>query len=69
VWQIELIDQVTWCRNEIRTKLAQKNAANAQYQDIVQSPTIAGGKSRDNATHRKNSRETRVSARSCFAVG
>src|SRR2546425_1213347 len=34
VWQIELIDQVTWCRKAIRTRLAQKNAVTAPCQDI-----------------------------------
>src|SRR5215469_15908994 len=38
VWQIELIDQVTWCRNEIRTRLAHKKAISAPFHDVVGEP-------------------------------
>src|ERR1700685_3161478 len=46
VWQMELIDQVTWCSSAIRTRLAQKKAVSAACQDSPHSPPIsAGGKS------------------------
>src|SRR4051794_796073 len=35
MWQIELIDQVTWCRNDTRTRPAQKNAVTAPHHDQV----------------------------------
>src|SRR5579859_4408884 len=36
VWQMELIDQVTWCSSATRTRLAQKNAVSAPAQDVPQ---------------------------------
>ncbi len=38
VWQIELIDQVTWCRTHTRTSEAQKNAESAPAHDQVIEP-------------------------------
>src|ERR1700739_287461 len=48
VWQIELIDQVTWCSSVTRTRLAQKNAVIAACQDQTPAegqkpPATAGG--------------------------
>src|SRR5580658_734390 len=57
VWQIELIDQVTWCRNATRTRLAQKNAMTAPCQDHVHRPPIRAGASSDVATSQGNHRE------------
>ena len=34
MWQIELIDQVTWCSTAMRTSPAQKNAVNAPQNDM-----------------------------------
>jgi hypothetical protein len=43
MWQIELIDQVTWCRNDTRTSPARKNAVNAPHQDqAINPPSTAG---------------------------
>src|SRR6266436_6278631 len=50
VWQIELIDQVMWCRNAILTRLAQKNAVTAPGQDIDHSPPMRAGASRETVT-------------------
>ncbi|CAM5591637.1 hypothetical protein SVIOM342S_08579 [Streptomyces violaceorubidus] len=57
-WQIELIDQVTWCSNATRTSEPQKNPVNAPHQDIVTSPPISAGSARDTTVHRTNWRET-----------
>src|SRR6201997_5267704 len=43
VWQIELIDQVTWCRNATRTRLPQKKAVSAPCQDHDHRPPINAG--------------------------
>src|SRR5215475_11120458 len=51
VWQIELIDQVTWCKKATRTRLPQKNAVSAPCQDQDQSPPIRAGASSDTATN------------------
>src|ERR1700745_284757 len=48
-WQTELIDQVTWCSRATRTRLAQKNAVSAAWNDIPHRPPIIAGDSRDNA--------------------
>ncbi len=50
VWQMELIDQVTWCSSATRTRLAQKKAVSAPCQDIPHSPPISAGSSRVTAT-------------------
>ena len=42
-WQIELIDQVTWCSRATRTSEPQKKAVTAPCQDHVTSPPISGG--------------------------
>src|SRR5258708_36296553 len=60
VWQMELIDQVTWCKNATRTRLAQKNAVTAPSQDHDHSPPIAAGASKDTADSHGNHREIRT---------
>src|SRR5690349_25026786 len=50
VWQIELIDQVTWCSRETRTSDAQKKAVSAPCQLIDQSPPMTAGSSIEPAT-------------------
>src|SRR6266705_5569715 len=50
VRQIKLIDQVTWCRKETRTRLAQKNVISAPFHDIVHRPPARAGSSRVTAT-------------------
>src|SRR6201996_5607437 len=64
VWQIELIDQVTWCSRVTRTSPAQKNASMAACQDqrpgpLVQKPPATAGASRVTATIAGNSLSTR----------
>src|SRR6266851_324435 len=58
VWQTELIDQVTWCSRQIRTRLAQKNAVTAPGQDIDHRPPISAGASIVTATQPGNHRDT-----------
>ena len=50
VWQTELMDHVTWCSRQIRTRLAQKNAVRAPASDIDHSPPIRAGPSSEIAT-------------------
>src|SRR5271155_4583230 len=69
VWQIELIDQVTWCRKATRTRLAQKNAMTAPCQDHIQSPPISAGASSDTATSHGNHRESRRMSESASQSG
>jgi hypothetical protein len=38
MWQIEFIDQLTWCNTATRTSPAQKNAVSAPHQDMVIRP-------------------------------
>src|SRR5215469_598201 len=57
VWQIELIDQVTWCKKATRTRLPQKNAVSAPCQDKDHSPPISAGASRVAATSCGNALE------------
>src|SRR5690242_11970889 len=47
VWQIELIDQVTWWIRPMRTTVPQKNAVSAPCQDQVIRPPSTGGSSRE----------------------
>src|SRR5262249_20220401 len=54
VWQIELIDQVTWCRKATRTRLAQKNAVTAPCHDIDHRPPISAGAASDAKTIQPN---------------
>src|SRR5665811_1286620 len=49
-WQIELIDQVTWCSRAIRTSEPQKNAVTAPCHDQEIRPPSSGGKSRETRT-------------------
>src|SRR6185437_7743024 len=58
VWQIELIDHVTWCSSVTRTRLAQKNAVMAPYQDIPHRPPMTAGSSSDTPTSGPNSAST-----------
>ena len=54
VWQMELIDQVTWCSSAIRTRLAQKKAVSAPCQDSPHSPPISAGSSSEIPTSAGN---------------
>src|SRR6202044_3034691 len=62
VWQIELVDQVTWCSSVMRTRLAQKNASMARCQDQtpveVQKPPATAGARSENATSPGNQAST-----------
>src|SRR5580700_566164 len=69
VWQIELIDQVTWCRNATRIRLAQKNAVSAPSQDHDHRPPMRAGSSRETVTRTGNSLETRTILRSVSRSG
>src|SRR5215469_18863785 len=59
VWQTELIDQVTWCSRQTRTRLAQKNAVSAPASDIDHKPPIRAGPSSETATQSGKVLETR----------
>src|SRR5215469_11161246 len=59
VWQIELMDQVTWCRNATRTRLAQKKAVTAPCHDHDQTPPMSAGASKVTATQTGNKAEIR----------
>src|SRR5690606_8219772 len=45
MWQIELIDHVTWCTTATRTRLPQKNAVSAPHHDQVTRPPMTAGAS------------------------
>src|SRR4051794_41535490 len=49
VWQMELIDQVTWCNKETRTRLPQKNAVSAPCHDHDHRPPTSAGSRSDTA--------------------
>ena len=51
VWQTELMDQVTWCSRQTRTRLAQKNAVRAPASDIDHRPPIRAGPSSEIRAH------------------
>ena len=59
VWQIELIDQVTWCSRKTRTSEAQKNAVSAPCQDQVIRPPSTAGASSENAGAGRRGRPAR----------
>ena len=46
MWQIELIDQVTWCSAAMRTRPAQNSPGSAPHQDQLISPPSAAGAAR-----------------------
>src|SRR6476469_6051649 len=48
-WQIELIDQVTWCSRATRTSEPQKKAVAAPHHDIVTRPPTSGGSASETA--------------------
>ena len=51
MWQIEFTDQVTWCRNAIRTSPAQKNAVTTPHHDQLSRPPSAAGSARLSVIH------------------
>src|SRR5580704_12346416 len=69
VWQMELMDQVMWCRNAIRTRVAQKNAVTAPCQDMDQRPPIRAGARRETLTSAGNHRETLTTSESASQSG
>src|SRR6266536_162528 len=69
VWQIELMDHVTWCSAATRTSVAQKNAVTAPGQDIDHRPPIAAGSSSETATILGNDKEMRRISRSASRSG
>src|SRR5205814_8631860 len=68
-WQTEFTDQVMWCRELMRTRLAQKNAVNAPCQDIDQSPPSSAGVRRVTASHTGNRSSTRLMSGSASRSG
>src|SRR5438046_9685464 len=69
VWQTELMDQVTWCSRQIRTRLAQKNAVSAPYHDIDHRPPIRAGPNSEIAAQRGKVLEIRRMVRSASRSG
>src|SRR5262249_46544683 len=69
VWHTELIDQVTWCSRQTRTRLAQKKAVSAPASDIDHRPPISAGPSREIAAQRGNALDTRRMLRSASRAG
>ncbi len=57
VWQIELIDQVAWCRTAMRTRLPQKNAVSAPLHDCAHSPPKRGQAQRQRDPQREQPRD------------
>src|SRR5690349_7221125 len=64
MWQIELVDQVTWCRIATRTKPAQKNAVSAPHQDQEISPPSTAGSTKVSVVHSTNNLLTRTTSSS-----
>src|SRR5215216_4501652 len=60
VWQIELIDHVTWCSAATRTSEPQKKAVSAPCQDQVIRPPSTGGVASETITQPKKPREIRT---------
>src|ERR1700728_4946588 len=73
VWQIELVDQVTWCSRVMRTRLAQKSALMAPCQDqapdAFQKPPISAGAMSVKATRAGNQLSTTRTFRSASRSG
>src|ERR1700728_4545499 len=57
VWQVELMDEITWCRTSTRTRLAQKNAATAPCQDQDHRPPMTAGAASEMMTSSVKCRE------------
>src|SRR3954447_20840527 len=68
-WQIELIDQVTWCSSAMRTRPAQNNADSAPCQDQVTTPAINAGNVTDAITIGGKSLSTRLTSLSASRSG
>src|SRR5271169_3091177 len=60
VWQMELIDQVTWCRKATRTRLPQKNAVTAPCHDMDHRPPMRAGASSETVTSAGKALEIRA---------
>src|SRR3954447_22159783 len=69
VWQIELIDQVTWCSRLTRTSEPQKNAVSAPCHDQVSSPPATAGAASETTTQTGNCLEIRTMSRSFIRSG
>src|SRR6266540_6331774 len=69
VWQIELIDQVTWCSSDTRTREPQKNPVTAPCHDQVSSPPRMAGSASETSAHSQNSLEIRTMSRSFIRSG
>src|ERR1700738_4626650 len=69
VWQMELIDKVTWCSNAIRTRLPQKKAVSAPAQDMPHRPPMSAGSSRVTATSKGNCLSTPLTRLSASRSG
>src|SRR5215470_757429 len=69
VWHTELIDQVTWCSRQTRTKVAQKKAVSAPCHDSDHRPPIMAGPSSETAAQAGNVFDTRRMVRSASRSG
>src|SRR5262249_40384258 len=54
MWQMELVDHVTWCSTATRTNPAQKNAVSAPHQDQVINPPSTAGSTKVTVVHSTN---------------
>src|SRR4051812_26261117 len=68
-WHTELIDQVTWCSSDTRTRLAQKKALSAPAGDQVTRPPIRPGSVIEVATSQEKASCTLRTARSAIKSG
>ena len=69
MWQIELIDHVTWCSTPIRTRLPQKKPVTAPHQDQVTRPPMIAGNARLATTSQAKLLLTHMIARSASRSG
>ena len=69
MWQIELVDQVTWCSTAMRTRPAQKNAVNAPHHDRVTRPPMTPGRNSEMIVVSQNRPLTRTMSLSASRSG
>ena len=69
MWQIELIDQVTWCSRPTRTSPPHRNAVSAPHHDQLSRPPSNAGTPRLTAVRSTNCRSTAATSRSASRSG
>src|SRR5947209_11578054 len=69
MWQIELIDQVTWWTRAMRTSPAQKNAETMPHHDQVSRPPRIAGTTSEASTSEGKDLEIRTMSRSLRRSG